>query len=468
MRPWSVVGALLFALIVGCSVSPYQQAEKHISNREYREALQLYLRSLNPHVRDGRRYVAYEPEAMTGIGVVLWHMKRYDTAVKILQSVVKRTPGYGKALFYLGACHETQKRPDQARDAYAMVKGVGPNDPYRNALRWRLDWIGQQRHSVEVRRAMADEAAIALSSYPKESIAVLYFQNLSQDAKWGPLGKGLTDLVIADLSKVAALRVVDRSRLEKVLQETRFTPQELMDDANAVSLAKWLGVRMLVKGTFRIQSGNRLDVRAGSMYVPESKTLDYTRYSGGMDQLFAIEKQIVRKILADQGIVLSVEQERQISEPYTGSVRAFAAYSLGLDEMDKGNFKSAQVYFRQAVAADPLFAAAQSMQVPLDLYEATRAADAVDMLAKVSAVLGLTPGGVSVEIPDNRLFGVNATSRLQRLGAHMDAGFIPNNDTREAYNEVRYQDRGLPQPPGLPFIPERWLLPGPPPPPKRP
>ena len=468
MKPWSVAGAVLLVLMVGCSVSPYQQAEKHISNREYRQALQLYLRSLNPHVRDGKRYVAYEPEAMTGVGVVLWHMKRYDSAIKIFQSVVNRTPEYGKAVFYLGACHEAQKRLDQAQNAYAQVKGVGAGDPYRNAIRWRLDWVSGQRNAVGVRQALADEAGLTLSSYPKESIAVLYFQNISADARWDPLGKGLTDLLIADLSKVPTLKVADRGRLEQILLETRLTPRELMDDARAVSVAKWLGVRMLVKGTLRIQPGNRLEIRAGSMYVPESKTLDYARYTGGMDQFFALSKQIVRKILSDQGIVLTAEQERDIAEPATASFRAFAAYSLGLNEMDKGNFRSAQIYFQQAVIADPAFAMAQFMQVPLDLYEATRAPDAVDMQAKVAAVLGLTPGRAAAGAPESRLFGVNAASRLQLLGAHMDAGFIPNNDTREAYNEVRYQDRGLPQPPGLPFVPERWLLPGPPPPPKRP
>lgn len=470
MKLWKGVGAAVLALTMGCAVQPYQQAEKHIANQEYRQALQLYLRSLNPRVRDGKRYIAYDPEAMTGVGVVLWYTKRYDAAVRILQSVVKRSPEYGKALFYLGACYESQKQIDKAYNAYGLYRTVDLRDPYRNPIRWRLDWIAKVKSNLDVKRAAADEAQTALSSLPKESIAVVYFQNLSQNTRWNPLQKGLAELIINDLSQVESIKVIDRLRMENVVQNQRLNQQSLMDDSRSIQLAKLLGARTLVKGSFRVYPDNRLEIRAGTVYVLESKTPEYVKYNGSIEQLLSIEKQIVRKILADLGVKLNAEQEQRVAEFHTKDWKSFMAYSFGLDMLDQGNFKSAQNYFSRALAADPLFSMAQNMIIPLDLYQSTHMQDAAQMQASITRMIGGATGSAA-EGAEWQAYSVNAASRLQSLGIQMDAGFIPGNDSRESYGEVEHQDvsgRVLPGAPALPFVPERWMLPGPPAPPKRP
>jgi TolB-like protein len=472
MKWWRVVGVAVLALTTGCAVSPYRQAEKHIANREYREALQVYMKSLNPHVRDGKRYFSYEPEAMTGIGMVLWYTKRYDTAVRILQSVVKRSPEYGKALFYLGACYEAQKQVDKAQSAYSLYSVVDPKDPYRDPIRWRLDWISKVKYALDVKRASAAEAALSPLSLPKESVAVLYFQNLTQNARLNPLSKGLAEMITEDLSQVEQLKVVPRSKLESAVQSLQWSPQVMVEDGRSPQVAKVLGARMLVKGTIRVTQNNTLEIRAGTVYVPESRTPEYVKYSGPIERLMAIEKQIVRKVLADLGVTLTPDQDRRVGETHTRDWKAFMNFALGLDMMDQGNFKSGQPYFSRALAVDPLFNLAGACVVSLDLYQATHAQDVAQMQAGVVQAVGLQTGeGVGPVEAEFQLYGVNAASRLQSLGAQMDAGFIPSNDTRESYTEVENQQgivRTLPAAPSLPFVPERWMLPGPPSPPKRP
>ncbi len=472
MKLWKVVGVLVLALTTGCAVQPYRQAEKHIANKEYRQALQLYMRSLNPHVRDGKRYISYDPEAVTGIGVVLWYMKRYDTAVRILQSVVKRSPEYGKALFYLGACYESQKQLDKALNTYSLYTTINPKDPYRNPARWRLDWVMKVKGNLDVKQTMTDESRISLGSLPKESIAIVYFQNLSPNTRWNPFQKGLAEMIITDLSQVEQLRVTDRIRLENAVQNLRLSQKDLMDDTRSVQLAKLLGARTLVKGTFLVYPDNRLEIRAGTVYVLESKTPEYMKYSGRIEQVLTMEKQIVRKILADLGIKPTTDQERRLADVHTKDWRALLAYSFGTDMMDRGDFKSAQSYFARALSLDPLFGMAQNMVVPLDWYQSTHMQDVAQMQANVSRLLGTSAGeGIGPEGSDLLYYSVNSRTRLQSLGLQMDAGFIPSNDTRKAYNEVEQQElivRTLPSAPALPFVPERWMLPGPPAPPKKP
>jgi tetratricopeptide (TPR) repeat protein len=416
MKWWRVVGVALLALTTGCAVSPYRQAEKHIANGEYRAALQVYMKSLNPHVREGKRYFSYEPEAMTGIGVVLWYTKRYDMAVRILQSVVKRSPEYGKALFYLGACYEAQKQVDRAHGAYSLYTGVEPEDPYREPIRWRLDWISRVKYNLDVRRASMDEANMTAASLPKESVAVLYFQNMTQNARLNALSKGLTELINADLAQVEQLKVVPRCRLESVIQNLQLSPQAMADDGRLLQMAKLLGARTLVKGTFRVLQGNNLEIR--------------------------------------------------VAETHTRDWKAFMNYGLGLDLMDQGSFKSAQSYFSRSLSLDPLFSMAKLSTVSSELYRVTHTQDVTQMQAGVAMAVGMQTGeGLGPVETEFQLYGVNSASRLRAFGAQMDAGFIPGSETREPYSEAEYgegMDRTLSGPPALPFVPERWILPGPP------
>jgi hypothetical protein len=55
MKCWRVVGAAVMSLFLGCAVTPYRQAESYISKKEYRQALQIYLRALNPRTVNGKR-----------------------------------------------------------------------------------------------------------------------------------------------------------------------------------------------------------------------------------------------------------------------------------------------------------------------------------------------------------------------------------------------------------------------------
>jgi tetratricopeptide (TPR) repeat protein len=466
MKWWRVVGVALLALTTGCAVSPYRQAEKHIANGEYRAALQVYMKSLNPHVREGKRYFSYEPEAMTGIGVVLWYTKRYDMAVRILQSVVKRSPEYGKALFYLGACYEAQKQVDRAHGAYSLYTGVEPEDPYREPIRWRLDWISRVKYNLDVRRASMDEANMTAASLPKESVAVLYFQNMTQNARLNALSKGLTELINADLAQVEQLKVVPRCRLESVIQNLQLSPQAMADDGRLLQMAKLLGARTLVKGTFRVLQGNNLEIRAGTVYVPESQTPEYVKYSTPVEGLTGVEKQIVRKILADMGVTLTTDQEIRVAETHTRDWKAFMNYGLGLDLMDQGSFKSAQSYFSRSLSLDPLFSMAKLSTVSSELYRVTHTQDVTQMQAGVAMAVGMQTGeGLGPVETEFQLYGVNSASRLRAFGAQMDAGFIPGSETREPYSEAEYgegMDRTLSGPPALPFVPERWILPGPP------
>ena len=125
---------LAITVMLGCAVSKYDLAERYTARREYEKAVREYLKLINPHIKNGKRYIYYDKEVITRLGVVYWNMKKYDTAVKIFNRVVQKDPNYGKALFYLGLSYESLGDEDKAIETYKKYLTVNNNDPYRKVL----------------------------------------------------------------------------------------------------------------------------------------------------------------------------------------------------------------------------------------------------------------------------------------------------------------------------------------------
>jgi tetratricopeptide (TPR) repeat protein len=458
------------SLFLGCAVTPYRQAESYISKKEYRPALQIYLKALNPHMVNGKRVIGYDPEALTGIGVILWHMNRTNTAVRVLGQVAKRTPQYGKALFYLGGCYEAQKKIDKAAEVYRRYSLLETSDPYREAMKWRSEWISKQNLSQEIRKAVAEESSVNAASLPKETVAVLYFQNPPKNS-WSPLQKGIAQMIIDDLSNIEQIKVVGRDKVQRLMEIQGWKPQSIAQDARNLELGKLLGARNLVRGSIKSLPGQNIEFTVGTVILPQTRAGSPAKYTGTLDQLFSLEKRMVRKILADLGVTPTAEQERLISGVPTRDTKAFTQYCLGLDAMDNGRFDAAQRNFRQAIELDPDFFLAQDWVVDPELYRASQSAQFAVMDEQVGRTMG---AGAKAAGPSGGLFAVTPVGRLQELGAFMDAGFIPSNDTRDLSDysgdfiiPVPPTDNRLPAAPAPPFTPSRWVLPGPPSPPTK-
>jgi tetratricopeptide (TPR) repeat protein len=470
MKCWRVVGAVVMSLFLGCAVTPYRQAESYISKKEYRQALQIYLKALNPHMSNGKRVIGYDPEALTGIGVVLWHMNRTNTAARVLGQVARRTPQYGKALYYLGGCYEAQKKTDKAAEIYRRYSLLDTTDPYREAMKWRSEWISKQYLAQEIRKAIAEESTVNISNIPRETVAVLYFQNPPKNS-WSPLQKGIAQMIIEDLSNIEQIKVIGRDKVQRLMEIQGWKPQSIAQDTRNLQLGKLLGARNLVRGSIRSLPGQSLEFTVGTVLLPQTKPVQTAKFTGTLDQLFSLEKRMVRKIIADLGVTLTAEQDRLISGVPTRDLKAFTQYCLGLDNMDAGKFDAAQRNFKQSLNIDPDFFMAQDWVVSPELYRACQAPQFAVMNERVEQILG-TGGGTTG--PTAGAFAVTPVGRLQELGAFMDAGFIPSNDTRDMsdysgdfYIPVPPTDNRLPAAPAPPYTPSRWVLPGPPSPPSK-
>lgn len=430
-------GIFLAILIIGgCGTTKYRTAEKHLERREYDSAIRSYLKLLDPHVRDGKRYIYYDKEAITGIGLVYWHMQRFETGAKILNMVVQKEPSYGRAVFHLGMCYEGAGLEDEAIQVYKKYPIVPPSDPYRKILIGRLDWAVRRKITREIQHALLNESQLDVASIPEKSVAVLYFLSLSEDPQWLPLQKGLAEMIVTDLSQIEDLKVIERIRLTKLMEELRLGPSGVIEETNAPRMGKLMGARNLVKGSYMVMPDLKMSMDAG-IFEPERIFLPSTvNFEGSLARLFRMEKELVLRILDYFEIELTPRQRERILRIPTENMMAFMNYCQGLDALDQDNFRAAQEYFHQASLMDGGFQEAKDLVMPANLWEATHNRNLIRVHNDVAELIRNTPigGAEIVYTPPQSL--TSTWDRLQWMGIFQNTGFLPGNETREPFQEA--------------------------------
>ncbi len=452
----SLLCILLSALLLGgCATTKYTPAEKQLENNQFDEAIRSYLKLLDPHIRNGKRFIFYDREAITGIGTVYWQMGKYETSARIFRMVVDKEPQFGKGLFYLGLSMEGMGRENDAIDVYRRYYNLRPYDPFRQVLVGRMDWLVKKKITHEIQQSLLNESSLNLTDSPEKSVAVLYFLSLSEDPQWEPLSKGLAEMIITDLSLVKELDVIERLRLNKIMEELNLSNSGLVQEETAPRLGKLLAARHLVKGSYLVMPDLTLDLNAGIYQAADVLVPQNADFNGNLAQLFRMEKELVLRILAYFNITLTPSLRERILQIPTENMMAFMSYCRGLDAQDRGELNKAREFFKQAVEYDPDFLMARDNNMTADMWDATHNRNLARLNRDVVQLVK-TRGreeGELVYRPSLPL--MSSRNRLQWLGAYQNAGFLPGRDARQSLQEADFN--------GVQLLPKRPLDEPPPP-----
>ena len=217
--------------------------------------------------------------------------------------------------------------------------------------------------SVLVAASMAVASALPLSAQgaadaQRPTLAVLYFTNgaLIDNASFAPLSKGMAEMLITELAQNSTVRVVERDRLQSLIEEQNLQNSDRVDKETAVKLGKTLGARHMLLGSFIIdQKRNmRIDVRAVNT---ETSQIDYTEsVSGNADNLLALVIQLGSKVNA--GLKLPALKTASVTTPASKSpnqFKALMAMSQALEAEDRKSKSEAVSLYKQAIALNPDF-----------------------------------------------------------------------------------------------------------------
>jgi serine/threonine-protein kinase len=189
----------------------------------------------------------------------------------------------------------------------------------------------------------------------EKSVAVLPFQNLSDDKQNAYFTDGVQDEILNDLAKVADLKVISRT---SVMQYGTQKPRNLREIANA------LGVAHIVEGTVQ-RIGDHVRVSAQLIDARTDMHLWGEHYDRQLEDVFAIESDLAQQIVAKLKSKLSPSEKAAIEEKPTHDLAAYDLYSRAKSLIERGVFTEPQknLYqavdlLQQAIQRDPSFALA--------------------------------------------------------------------------------------------------------------
>lgn len=185
-----------------------------------------------------------------------------------------------------------------------------------------------------------------------DSIAVLPFENRSNDPNADYLSDGLAESLIYRLSQLPDLKV----------SPTSSVMQYKGKGGNLAAIASELGVRAVMTGKL-VQRGDNLTISIELVDVANNKLLWGEQYDRRMSDLLATQREIAAEIISKLQLKLSGDGENALAKRYTDNNDAYQLFLKGRFHFAKRNRSDVErsvEYFKQAIALDAKFALAYS------------------------------------------------------------------------------------------------------------
>jgi len=192
--------------------------------------------------------------------------------------------------------------------------------------------------------------APALLSPDKRSIAVLPFVNMSSDPDQEYFSDGMTEDLITELSRLRGLFVIARNSVYT------FKGRAVKPD----QVSRELGVRYMIEGSVR-KADNRIRITAQLIDCDTGYHMWAQYYDRNLQDVFAVQEEIARRITRALAAQLTKEEERQMGRPYTSSEVAWEYFMRGAELYRRFTPKDnahARELFEKAIDLDPEFARA--------------------------------------------------------------------------------------------------------------
>ncbi len=202
------------------------------------------------------------------------------------------------------------------------------------------------------------------AAIPEKSIAVLPFENLSDDKQNAYFTDGVQDEILSDLARIADLKVISRT---SVMQYRSGGARNLRE------IGQQLGVAHLLEGSVQ-RAGGKVRVNAQLIDARTDGHLWAQVFDRSLDDVFAIQSEIAKAIADELQAKLSPKEKAAMHEKPTKDVAAYDLYlrakEIHQTEYNEEAMKRSIALLEEAVTHDPAFVSAFCLlaEVHLDLY----------------------------------------------------------------------------------------------------
>src|SRR5437588_7367378 len=223
------------------------------------------------------------------------------------------------------------------------------------ALSIALFFVG--RYTIRDKTPRQSEAAT--SAIPQKSIAVLPFENLSDDKNAAYFADGIQDEILTKLASIADLKVISRTSTAKYKSK----PEDLK------TVSQQLGVANVLEGSVQ-KAADKVRVNVQLIDARADSHLWAKSYDREMKDVFAVESEVAQEIADSLQAKLSPAEASTLATAPTKDTAAYDLFLKGEYEerladssLKPESYEQAAAWYRQAIAHDPNFALAMARQV---------------------------------------------------------------------------------------------------------
>lgn len=223
----------------------------------------------------------------------------------------------------------------------------------------------RQLFALALAALLASPALPALQAQDsRPGIAVMPFENggsYGQDKEnFEALEKGIAGMLISELAQNPAARIVDRSSVQRLLDEQNLGKDGRADAATAAKIGKLVGARYMVMGSF-VDLYGRFRIDARIVDVETSEILKVVRSDPKFEkreELFKLLQTVAERLMAETKLpALTAEMSRAVRARNVPT-EALTYYSRALLYQDRGDKTKAAEFYKKAIDVFPDYAEA--------------------------------------------------------------------------------------------------------------
>lgn len=285
----------------------------------------------------------------------LYNSGKFDKAITLLTKLAENKSidknNRREVLMSLGRSYFAKRQKEKAEWALSQLLDLEP--PF---VELNPDAECHEFMSIyyDVRKKKTGSTSIERADPGIKTIAILDFKNrsVSDDAeRFNPMEKGFPELMISQLKETINLKVVERERIQWLLDEIGMENDPSKFDVNsAVRVGKLLGVQSVLLGSF-IKFKDEMRLLARLVKTETGEIIATDQVSGDADEFFELAEKLGSKLAKKIDVAVS-EAQLEKGTP-TKSLDAMMAYSEGLVLLEKGSYTQAYEKFQQAITLDP-------------------------------------------------------------------------------------------------------------------
>lgn len=213
--------------------------------------------------------------------------------------------------------------------------------------------LGPEKDAERIQVAeqtVRENRLVAPASRDKSSIAVLAFEDMSPGKDQQYLSDGLAEELLNALAQIPELKVISRSSAFSYKGK----------DVKLGQIAAELDVRHILEGSVR-KSGNRVRITAQLIDARSDSHLWSETYDRTLDDIFAVQEDVARRVVASLRATLSPRAAERISRQPTEDLAAYDLYLRGREALHQDDVEGNQAatrLFEEAIELDPDYALA--------------------------------------------------------------------------------------------------------------